>query len=207
MKKPEAKAEKKPAPEAKKPTKARRRSGQGVLVLIASTLAVSGVIRLGNGASHAYDLVTNQVEEVQADVCTPDGEASALLKALQTREAELTAREDKIAESEQTIALAKTEIEAQMAELARAEEELSKTIMIADKAADEDVAKLVALYENMKPKEAAPLFQEMAPEFAAGFLTRMRPDAAASVLANLDPKTAYSISVLIAGRNANAPKN
>ncbi len=46
----------------------------------------------------------------------------------------------------------------------------------------------------------------MAPEFAAGFLGRMRPDAAAAVLAGLKPDKAYSISVMIAGRNATAPK-
>ena len=63
------------------------------------------------------------------------------------------------------------------------------------------------IHENMKPKDAAALFEEMAPEFAAGFLGRMRPDAAGAVMAGLDPKTAYTISVLLAGRNADVPKN
>ena len=46
----------------------------------------------------------------------------------------------------------------------------------------------------------------MEPDFAAGFLGRMRPDAAAAVMAGLTPETAYSISVILAGRNATAPK-
>jgi flagellar motility protein MotE (MotC chaperone) len=80
-------------------------------------------------------------------------------------------------------------------------------VAVADQAADADVTRLVTMYENMKPKEAAPLFEVMAPDFAAGFLARMRPDAAASVLAGLNPKTAYTISVIMAGRNAGVPKN
>jgi hypothetical protein len=35
----------------------------------------------------------------------------------------------------------------------------------------------------------------------------MNPGAAASVMAGMEPGKAYSISVLIAGRNALAPKN
>jgi hypothetical protein len=35
----------------------------------------------------------------------------------------------------------------------------------------------------------------------------MRADAAAAVLSGLDPKVAYTISAILAGRNANAPVN
>ena len=57
------------------------------------------------------------------------------------------------------------------------------------------------------PADAAALFQTMAPEFAAGFLGRMRAEAAAAVISGMTPESAYSISVLIAGRNALVPKN
>jgi flagellar motility protein MotE (MotC chaperone) len=45
----------------------------------------------------------------------------------------------------------------------------------------------------------------MDPVFAAGFLGRMRSDAAAAILAGLPPELAYSISVVLAGRNASVP--
>ena len=54
--------------------------------------------------------------------------------------------------------------------------------------------------------QAAALFQLMEPSFAAGFLGRMRADAAAAILAGLEPDLAYSISVVLAGRNANVPR-
>jgi flagellar motility protein MotE (MotC chaperone) len=57
----------------------------------------------------------------------------------------------------------------------------------------------------MDAADAAALFSQMDPGFAAGFLGRMQADAAAGVMAELDPGVAYTISVLIATRNASAP--
>jgi flagellar motility protein MotE (MotC chaperone) len=80
-------------------------------------------------------------------------------------------------------------------------------LALADGAAEDDLVRLTAVYEAMKPADAAALFQTMAPEFAAGFLGRMRAEAAAAVISGMTPESAYSISVLIAGRNALVPKN
>ena len=102
--------------------------------------------------------------------------------------------------------IAEEEIARQMKALEEAEASLKSTLSIADDAAESDVARLTAVYEQMKPEEAAALFSEMDPQFAAGFLGRMRPDAAAAVMAGLDPADAYSISVILAGRNARAPR-
>ena len=92
-----------------------------------------------------------------------------------------------------------------MRALEEAEGILNATIAMAESASQTDVAQLTTVYENMKPKEAAALFEEMSPEFAAGFLGLMRPDVAAAIMTRLAPATAYSFSVVLAGRNANAP--
>ena len=198
--------------EVKPKTSTRRKSGGGsgrsALMVIAVLLAGSGVLRLGQGAERYFMMsATNQAEFAPSEASAMPVDESKLLEALQAREARVATREQDADLREQTITIAEAAITAKLDELAQAEAELSKTMAIADRAADEDVARLVTLYENMKPKQAAPLFEEMAPEFAAGFLSRMRPDAGAAILAGLDPKAAYSISVLMAGRNANAPKN
>ncbi|KIN65935.1 hypothetical protein Z945_982 [Sulfitobacter noctilucae] len=91
--------------------------------------------------------------------------------------------------------------------LEEAEANLRRTLSLTDGAAEDDLARLTAVYENMKPKDAAALFATMEPDFAAGFLGRMRPDYAAAVMTGLPPDVAYSISVILAGRNANAPKS
>ena len=82
---------------------------------------------------------------------------------------------------------------------------LADTISVADSAAEEDLSQLTAVYENMKPADAAALFETMEPDFSAGFVGRMRPEVAAAIMALLAPETAYAISAILAGRNANAP--
>ncbi|MGB7322268.1 MAG: hypothetical protein WBC95_12725 [Albidovulum sp.] len=187
-----------------------RRPGRGALFLIAMLLGSSGVIRLGAGAGHA--LAKNEdpqmdTAEVAPESCAPDGGALVMLEELRVRSDRLASREAQIQDRAQALTLAKAEIDEKIAALIAAEEKLAGTLTLADAAADKDVSQLVAVYEKMKPKDAALLFGEMDPEFAAGFLARMKADTAAQVMAGLDPKAAYTISVLLAGRNANAPRN
>ncbi len=139
----------------------------------------------------------------------PDSNLAVVLAELREREARVSAREAALETRLQALAVAEDQISKNIAALTRAEDELAATMALADTAAEDDLSRLTAVYENMKPKEAAPLFEAMdPPQFAAGFLGgRMRPDAAASILAGLDPKTAYAISVILAGRNAAVPTN
>lgn len=194
---------------AAQPARRPRRGGQGALFLIALLLGGSGVIRLGLGTDLALAKTQEAAPEAgtaETSACEPDGGALAMLDELRAREERLKQREAEVADRAQALSVAKSEIDGRLAELVAAEEKLSAALTLADEAADEDVARLVTVYEKMKPKDAASLFAEMDPDFAAGFVARMRPDAAAAVMAGLDPKEAYTISVVLAGRNANAPK-
>ena len=182
-----------------------RRSALSVLFLI---LAVSGLLRIGLSAGHAIDAAATEAADPVPETCSGGDEASrAMLDDLTPRDTRLKQREDVIAVREKAVALARSEAEKRISALEEAERKLAATIAMADQAAEKDVTRLVAVYERMKPKDAAALFSEMAPDFAAGFLSRMRPEAAAAVMAGLDPRTAYAISVNFAGRNAAAPKN
>jgi flagellar motility protein MotE (MotC chaperone) len=197
---------------------------QNVLLIVACLLAGSGMLRIGDGAGRAWASTTETSEPAAPDAaatggpavapgpaapmaCHPEAGTADLLAAIKGRAESLDAREARIADRESALALAQSEIAEKMAALEAAEAELSRTVEIADAAAETDVARLVTVYESMKPKDASALFAEMSPEFAAGFLGRMRADAAAPILAGLDPKTAYTISVMLAGRNAAAPKD
>ena len=196
-------------PRATKPAAKRSRKlfGRGSLVLIASLFALSGTIRFGSGIAEAFALSSAAPVAKNNESCISDTGMMEMLAEVQDRERKLLERERVLADRSQAINLAEKRIEDRLASLVEAERALAQTVSIADKAADEDVTRLVSVYENMKPKEAAPLFSTMAPDFAAGFLARMRPDASAAILAALEPQVAYSISVIMAGRNAGAPEN
>jgi flagellar motility protein MotE (MotC chaperone) len=185
-------------------------SGRGMLAILAVMLASSGALRMGHGIGAAMALDTGaQAEgatEAAAPLVCPEPPA-AVVEALNARAAEVDAREAALEDRLAALDLAEQAIAARMTELEAAEASLKETIALADGAAEKDITNLVAVYEAMKPADAARLFDTMAAEFAAGFLGRMRPDAAAAILAGMTPESAYAVSALIAGRNALAPKD
>lgn len=188
-------------------SRSRKKAGRGALVIMALFLAASGALRIGAGVGVA--LANSEVPT--EETTTPPSEClempAAIAKALLEREGSVSAREAAITDKEAALTLAKAVIDRRIEEMTSVEEELKKTMQLADGAAEADLTRLTAVYEAMKPKDTAKIFGNMAPEFAAGFLGRMDPDAAAAVLAGMDSEAAYAISVLIAGRNALVPKN
>lgn len=191
---------------------------RGALAAIGGLLIASALIRAVTGAGEALAREADPTTPPEAAMAAADADSPSavtritepefepLLKALDAREARIETLESEIAVRMQALTLAETEIDRKLAELAAAEEALRATLSLARSAAEDDISKLTDVYAKMKPKQAAALFQEMDPDFAAGFLARMRPDAAAAIMAGLDPRAAYTISVLLAGRNADVPK-
>lgn len=190
-------------------------SGRGALTAIALLLVGSAVVRLsGPGAAIALELKDQMIPSEQAtaksgsnlDVEVLAPELVKLLADTKAREEELLKREAALAVRMQTLALVEASVAESLARLEQAEAELRATMASADKAAETDIDQLTAVYENMKPDQAAALFQKMEPSFAAGFLGQMRSDSAAAILSGLEPDLAYSISVVLAGRNAEVPR-
>lgn len=186
----------------------------GTLFAISLLLIGSAAVRLGLEAGpavarEAVSLKEERGEEEQipsgAEAEPTKGDLQALITALQERDKLVSERERSIEDRTKALAIAEKAIDSRLAMLKAAEEELSATLALADVASEDDLTQLTAVYENMKPKQAAALFEEMDPEFAAGFLSRMRPDGAANIMAGLSPMAAYTISVVLAGRNATVP--
>lgn len=184
----------------------KNRRSKNVLSVIAGLLLASGAARLvtGVGPAIAYaEAQTAQTEQAQPD--TPVPEVEPLLAALQARETRVAEREVAIDDRLHALSVAEAELSERLAELEAAETSLTAALALSETANNNDIDRLTSVYENMKPADAAGLFEQMAPDFASGFLVRMQPEAAAAIFAGLEPQTAYSISVIIAGRNANAP--
>ena len=194
-----------------RPTKLRGQPpGRQVLGVVAVLLIASAIVRgvIGPGAAIARELAANEelsgTEGVAED---PEiaPELVALLAEVRDREAALSQREAEIEARVEVLALVEERVAGDLERLEAAEADLRATISVANQAAESDISRLTSVYENMKSENAAPLCQQMEPSFAAGFLGRMRPDAAAAILAALDPELAYTISVVLAGRNADVP--
>lgn len=191
--------------------KKKRKGSRGALILITGFFLASGLLRLGSGTGSAIAreveaLTNNEKEETNVpQACESSDGIGDLLLAIKQREARVLEQEESLANRLQALGVAEVSMKKNLAALIEAESNLKATMALADTAAEDDLSSLTTVYENMKAKDAVPLFEEMDPQFSAGFLGRMRPDAAASILAGLTPAKAYSISVILAGRNAQVP--
>lgn len=186
--------------------KGRARPRGGVLAVIALLMIGSAAIRLGLEAGPALAKTVEPTKSEEPPMSKPAPDLQVLLNELLRREKRLKQREEALEEKEKALEIAHGAIETRLAALQQAEEDLRETLALANEAAEADLTRLTDVYQNMKPKDAAALFETMDPSFAAGFLSRMPADAAAGVLAGLSPEAAYTISVVMAGRNANAPQ-
>lgn len=180
----------------------RRRAGRGALVIVTALFATSGVLRLGSGIGAALAKAGEEPGAEPAMCKMP----TAFSEALTLREDRVAAQEASLKDRLSALALADAAITKRMEEMKAVEEELKATLALADGAAEKDIQNLTAVYQAMKPKDAAALFQAMSPEFAAGFLGRMPPEAAAAILSGMSSEAAYGVSVIVAGRNADVPK-
>ena len=142
-------------------------------------------------------------EAVQGEAAAPGGEA--LLAAIRDREAQLEAEEKRLADRRQSLTGAEAKLAEQLAAFEKAQANLEKTLSMADGAAEKDIARMTAVYEAMKPAEAAKIFEKMDVSFAAGLMSRMRPEVAADVLTGMAPEAAYAVTLTIASRNHGVP--
>lgn len=188
-----------------------RRKKSGSLLAIAALFAIGGALKIGMTATQAIalapDLKLPRGEEPFVDY--REEELKDLFAALAKREAFNTERAKELAEKEamieaklETLEVKKAEALSLIEELEAENERLRRTMGLGETAAEDDLDKLTKVYEAMKPKDAAGLFVEMDLEFAAGFLGRMKAQSAAAIMGNLPSAKAYSISAILAGRNA-----
>ncbi|MBY5933634.1 hypothetical protein KUV51_11540 [Tateyamaria omphalii] len=193
-----------------------RFSNRGSVALLIILLVGSAAVRIGTSANSAlaevdlaegFSLPLSTVSASATPQVSDEVNIQSLLDALRAREKNVVKREGVLAARSKALDVAQIEIERRLEALEDAEQRLRATLSIAQTAAEDDLTRLTAVYENMKPKDAAALFEAMEPAFAAGFMGRMEPTVAAKILAGLDPQVAYSISAILAGRNAQAPKN
>ena len=136
---------------------------RGALVVIATLLLASAFTRLGGGIGQA--VARASVETVKgpdapdaARNCEAPMDLQILHNALQDRAARLDLRETALRDRLQALRITDREVTQKIAALEDAETELRQTLSIAETAAEDDITRLTAVYERMKPKQAAALF-------------------------------------------------
>ena len=145
--------------------------GRVAAIAIIGLFAVSGMARI---VSASLALPGETAEEAGPATASPPGlaaveELELLLRDISRRDTELARREATLSLREQDMRVARDEIDRAILELEEAEAALEARMFASDTASEGDLTRLTAIYEGMKPKDAAALFGTMDPGFASGF--------------------------------------
>jgi flagellar motility protein MotE (MotC chaperone) len=131
----------------------------------------------------------------------------AILERLQDRRQELDARSRELDMRENLIKAAEKRLEAKVTELKGLESRVSNAAGTRDKMEALRFKGIVAMYENMKPKDAARIFDRLDPKILVDVSTQMKPRKMSEVLAQMSPEAAERLTVELANRASEQPKS
>lgn len=123
----------------------------------------------------------------------------------------LRIRDDRIAKAlteldrrKAEIATARATLEAELRRLKAAGGRSGGSTTARQRAVEDDISRLVAVYEAMKPKEAADVLAALPPNFSAELLMRVNPETGARIIAAIDPEKAAVLTTYMGARSASS---
>ncbi|MDO8875493.1 MAG: flagellar protein FlbB [Pseudolabrys sp.] len=127
----------------------------------------------------------------------------AILGRLQDRRQELDDRGKELEMRESLIKAAEKRLEAKVNELKEIEARIKAASGAREEAEAQRFKGIVAMYENMKPKDAARIFDRLDMRILAEVATTLKPRTMSEILAQMTPDAAEKLTVELANR-ANA---
>ena len=125
----------------------------------------------------------------------------AVLESLVQRRQELEARAREIEVRENLLKASEQRIEARLQELQEAEARLNGTVKKRDEAEVAKFKNLVAMYENMKAKDAARVFDRLELRILVEVVNLMNPRRMSDILALMSAEAAEKLTIEIANRS------
>lgn len=117
-----------------------------------------------------------------------------ILQALGERRRQLDERERAIEQREALMKAAEQRITEKVNELKAVQAKLEASLKQQETERDEQLKKLVKVYENMKPKDAARIFEQLEEGVLIDVAERMKEVKLAPVLASMEPKKATTLT-------------
>jgi flagellar motility protein MotE (MotC chaperone) len=136
---------------------------------------------------------------VALDPVAPRGER-AILERLSDRRQQLDARGQELEMRENLLKAAEKRVEARVAELKDLEARIKAAIGQRDETELKRFKGIVAMYENMKAKEAARIFDRLDLKILVEVATQMKPATMSGILAQMAPEAAERLTVELANR-------
>ncbi|MFT4013897.1 MAG: hypothetical protein QM682_10930 [Paracoccus sp. (in: a-proteobacteria)] len=137
--------------------------------------------------------------------CTDVPEAVALADTLRQRGLRIERYMQDIDRRKAELAVAQQQITERLVELRRIRQQLSDRGSSATKGQTDDIARIIAVYDQMKPEQAAMVLANLPPDFAAQILARVQPQTGARIMAAVEPGQAAVLTSYMGA--IRAPKN
>ncbi|RNF32911.1 MotE family protein [Paracoccus methylarcula] len=133
--------------------------------------------------------------------CTDIPEAVALAETLQTRSLRIERYMGSLEEKKAEIVRAEAALRDRLAELKAQKATLRSRRDGTSQAVRSDIDRLVALYDQMKPAEAAAILTNLPSDFAAEILMRVNPETGARIIAAVEPRQAALLTAEMGARS------
>jgi len=137
----------------------------------------------------------------------PSPAERAILERLQERRQELDTRARELDIRESLIKAAEKRVEGQLAEMKEVESRIAAETQQKDEAEAARFKGLVTMYENMKPRDAAKIFDRLDPGVLFKVASQINPRRMSDIMAQMSPDTAQRLTVEMASKAEQAPKN
>lgn len=133
--------------------------------------------------------------------CGDVPEAVALAEELRDRGLRIERYLEAIDSRKRDLATAEASLTARLIELRAMKASIRAGETGQSKALQSDIDTLVAVYDKMKPAEAAAVLTNLPADFAAEILMRVQPDTGARIIAALDPNQAAILTTHMGARS------
>jgi flagellar motility protein MotE (MotC chaperone) len=131
----------------------------------------------------------------------------AVLERLQDRRQELDSRTRDVEMRESLLKAAEKRVEGKVTELKDLETRVNTAMGNRDKAEADRFKSIVAMYENMKPKDAARIFDRLDLKILIDVTTQINPRKMSDILAQMSSESAERLTVELANRASATPKS
>lgn len=148
--------------------------------------------------------VSTPVAEVPPPVVlTPPNCTDPLLRAaIDEQKAETSGRQNRLREAEAVLAATEARVGTQIQRLNGVKREVEALMTQRSNLAQEDLKRMVAIYEAMKPRDAARILTDMETDMVVDVLDRISERRAAPILAEMADAKAREVTRLILQRRA-----
>ena len=173
-------------------------------LVFALPVATTVIGKSGRNFSHQFAAFAEPSDLMRG--CTDVPEAVALAQTLKERALRIERYLASVEERKTELVDAETALRKRAEELKRRKDALgarheNKTVAIQN-----DIDRLIAVYDQMKPAEAAAILTNLPSDFAAEILMRVDPENGARIIAAVEPRQAALLTAEMGARSVRNPQ-